>query len=43
MLDEAIYLEREFRVLNEESLFSDECAKGALTRMYRRVCTFWLG
>jgi len=43
MLDEAIYLERDSRVLDEESLFSDERAKRALTRMYRRVYTFWLG
>ncbi len=32
MLDEAIYLEREARVLNKESLLSDERAKRALTR-----------
>ena len=32
MLDEAIYLERESRDLNKESLLSDERAKRALTR-----------
>ena len=32
MLDKAIYLERESRVLNKESLLSDVRAKRALTR-----------